>query len=401
MQRTTLFQMNSAGGVKVWTIEVIDNGVSSTVFSTAGQQGGKMREDKVEVTIGKGKETPYSQACKDAQSKINSKIRKGYVTDILKIQSSSVLGTAQKPAPMLAHKYDPKKKQSGSKDLKGWGIEGYDIAVQRKKDGCRDNIKVTATTVEMNFRSGDPIPTNGLEHITESVLKTFQKIYKYVNEKYGVTEYTLDGELFIPPSIYPFNKANGLFRKEDKTQEELDVCKHAKFHLYDVMLPVGYETRYKVIQNWKSSPSVHVEEAIFIKADAAEIEKYLQQFLTEGEEGLMIRVLGVPYEYKRSTSLLKCKIFEDKEFVCVGFEEDVRGGMAGKVIVKMDCVAYKDGKLIETFKPGLKFSHAECKEMWENQSKYIGKKVTVEFFGRSEYSVPRFPKAKAFRIKND
>lgn len=401
MTKTTLYQNNSSGGIKVWTIEVIDNGSSSTVLSTAGQQGGKMREDKVEVTVGKGKETPYSQACKDAQSKINSKTRKGYVEDITKIQASSVLGTAKRPAPMLANKYDPFKKQSGSKDLKGWGIEGKRIAVQRKKDGNRCNIKLTATTVELNFRSGDLIPMNGLEHIAESALKTFQRIFKYVNEKYGVTEYILDGELFIPPSIYSFNKTNGLLKKESKSQYELDVCKQTKFHLYDVMLPGGYETRYKVLQNWKSS-SIHVEEAIFITATETEINKYLQIFLAEGEEGLMIRTLDTPYEHKRSNSLLKCKLFEDAEFTCIGFTEDKRGGMAGNVIVKMDMKAFdKDGILIESFNPGLKFSHAECKEMWENQKNYIGKKVTVTFFGRSEYNVPRFPKAKAFRSKND
>lgn len=400
MKQVTLYQNNSSGGVKVWTIQVIDNGTSSTILSTAGQQGGKMREDKVEVTIGKGKETHYSQACKDAQSKVNGKIRKGYVEDINSIQSSAVLGTAKRLAPMLAHKYDPTEKQSSSKNLKRWGLEGKTIVVQRKKDGNRCNIKVTKDSVEMSFRSGDLIPMNGLEHIAESALKTFQRIYKYVNEKYGVTEYVLDGELFT--KAVSFNKANGIYKKGIKDAEGLAVCKATNFHLYDVMLPVGYETRYKILQNWKGAANIHVEEAYFITASEKEINKYLEQFLNEGEEGLMIRVLGVPYEHKRSTSLLKCKLFEDKEFVCVGFEEDKRGGFAGTVICKMDEVAYdRDGKLIEFLKPGLSFSHEECKEMWDNQKDYIGKKVTVEFFGRSEYKIPRFPKAKAFRTKND
>jgi len=401
MTKKTLYQLGGSNQVKVWTIEVIDNGTSSTILSTAGAQGGKMREDKIDVTVGKGKETHYSQAVKDAQSKFNGKIKKGYVEDITKIQSSAVLGTAKLPAPMLAHKYDPTKKQSSSKDLKGWGLEGKRIAVQRKKDGCRCNIHVTATTAKANFRSGLPVPTEGIEHILEAALKSFQKIYKYVNTKYGITEYTLDGELFIPASIYPFSKAAGLFKKEEKDASEIAVLKQAKLHLYDVMLDANYETRYKIIQNWKS-PSIHVEEAIFIIASEKEIDKYLQIFLAEGEEGLMIRTLDCPYEYKRSTSLLKCKIFEDKEFVCVGFEEDARGGFAGKVICKMDVVAHgSDGKLIENIRPGLNFTQAEAKDMWLNQSKYIGKKVTVTFFGRSEYKVPRFPKAKAFRGKND
>ncbi len=401
MDKTILYQLGSSNQVKVWTMEVIDNGKSSTVFSTAGEQGGKMREDKVEVTIGKGKESHYTQAVKDAQSKINGKIKKGYVADIKLIQSSSVLGTDKLPAPMLANKYDPTEKQSSSKNLKNWGLVGKRIGVQRKKDGCRCNIKLTATTAKANFRSGLPVPTQGIEHILDAALKSFQKIYKYVNEKYGITEYTLDGELFIPASIYPFSKAAGLFKKDSKDAFELGICKQAKLHLYDIMLAAGYETRYKIIQNWKS-PSIHVEEAIFIIASESEIDKYLQLFLAEGEEGLMIRTLDTPYEYKRSNSLLKCKIFEDKEFICVGFEEDVRGGFAGKVLCKMDVVAHgSDGVLIDILKPGLNFTQAEAKDMWLNQKNYIGKKVTVTFFGRSEYGVPRFPKAKAFRSKND
>lgn len=400
MTQVTLYQNNSSGAVKIWTIQVIDNGTSSIILSTAGQQGGKMREDRVEVSVGKGKETHYTQACKDAQSKVNSKIRKGYVTDINAIQSSAVLGTAKRLAPMLAHKYDPAEKQSGSKNLKRWGLEGKQIVVQRKKDGNRCNIKVTKDSVEMSFRSGDLIPMNGLEHIADAALKTFQRIYNYVNGKYGVTEYVLDGELFT--KSVSFNKANGVYKKAVKDAEGLEVCKETNFHLYDVMLPVGYETRYKILQNWVGAESIHVEEAIFITASEKEINKYLEQFLEEGEEGLMIRALGVPYEHKRSTSLLKCKIFEDTEFTCVGFEEDKRGGFAGTVVCKMDVIAHDSkGNLIEFLKPGLKFSREECKEMWENQKNYIGKKVTVEFFGRSEYQVPRFPKAKAFRTKND
>lgn len=400
MKQVTLYQNNSSGGVKVWTIQVINNGTSSRILSTAGQQGGKMREDIVDVSVGKGKETHFTQAVKDAESKINAKIRKGYVTDITKIQSSGVLGTAKRLAPMLAKKYDPNEKQSDSKNLANWGLVGKEIAVQRKKDGNRANIKVTKDSVEMSFRSGDLIPMNGLEHIADSALKTFQRIYKYVNEKYGVTEYVLDGELFT--KAVSFNKANGIYKKAVKDAEGLAVCAETNFHLYDVMLQVGYETRYKIIQNWKGAANIHVEEAIFITASEKEINNYLEQFLEEGEEGLMIRTLGVPYEHKRSASLLKCKLFEDKEFVCVGFEEDVRGGFAATVVCKMDVVTYdKDGKLVDVIKPGLCFSREEAKEMWNNQSKYIGKKVTVEFFGRSEYKVPRFPKAKAFRTKND
>lgn len=395
MKKVTLYQNNSSGGIKIWTIEVIDNGKFSTILSTAGQQGGKMREDKVDVTIGKGRETHYTQACKDAQSKVNSKTRKGYVTDITKIQSSSVLGIGGKvPQPMLAHKYDPTKKQSSSKNLKEIGIEGKQIMVSKKWDGNRCLIHVTVDSIEMFTRKGDKSPD--MKHITSSVRKSFDKIYKYVNEKYGVTEYWLDGELMT--HAFSFNKLNGLVRKQTRTAEDEADCLQIKYHIYDVMIDAGYETRYKIIQYFESQ-TVFVTESIEITATDKELRKMLEKFLAEGEEGLMIRVLGVPYEHKRSWALIKMKLFEDQEYKVVSFEEDKRGGFAGAIVLQMDTKSFdSSGKPILTFNAGLTGSHEEWKEMWENQSKYIGKYATIEYFERNPATnVPRFPKCKGFR----
>jgi hypothetical protein len=95
-------------------------------------------------------------------------------------------------------------------------------------------------------------------------------------------------------------------------------------------------------------------------------------------------------------------VFEDAEFEVVGFEESTKGNMAGAIVVRMHKPATnRAGETITTFKAGLSFSHQECKEMWNNQAKYIGQFGTVEYFGLSEYSVPRFPKFKAFRTKKN
>lgn len=397
--KKTLYQLDTKNKVRVWKIEVIDNGTSAEIVMTKGLEDGKHTVDKQTIKEGKnaGKAnatTYYSQAVADAQSKIDSKIREGYVEDKSQIKASNLLGSGV-PAPMLAQKYDPTEKQSSSKNLKRAGIEGKKVMVQRKKDGNRCNIHVNRTSARPFTRKGDPLPTNGIEHILAPILAAFQKSADYYEKNFGITEYVLDGELFT--KAFSFNKLNGLVKKEKKSADELKDCKEVVYHLYDVMLPVGYETRYKVIQNF-AAPAVHVEEAIEIVATEANIQEWLEKFLAEGEEGLMIRVLGMPYEHKRSWSLMKVKNFEDAEFRVIGFEESARAGMAGAVVVAMTAPSKdRDGNPILTFKAGLNMSHEECKEMWENQSKYIGQLVTVEFFGRSEYNVPRFPKAKGFR----
>jgi ATP-dependent DNA ligase len=399
MTKKTLFQNNSSGGIKVWTIEVINNGSSSIIRSTAGQQGGKMAVHDQEVKGGKssGKAnatTHFTQACSQAESKYKQKIRKGYVADVTKIQSSSVMGTAKIPQPMLAHKYDPTKKQSSSKNLKEIGILGEEVIVQRKKDGNRCLIHITEKGARMYTRKGDESPA--MPHITESLHKSFMKIFKYVSEKYGVTEYWLDGELYT--KAFSFSTLNGLVRRQTKDAADLKMCEKIKYHLYDIMIDADYLTRMKIMDYFKS-PTVHVEESHKIVATEANLKLWLEKFLAEGEEGLMIRVLGMGYEHKRSWGLCKMKNFEDKEFLIIGIEEDKRGGMAGKVVVEFDQKNKKDssGNIITEFKPGLSGSHEEWTEMWNNQSKYIGKWATIEFFGRSEYGVPRFPKFKGLR----
>ena len=396
MQKVTLYQQSTSGNTKVWTIEVHQHYAHSEIESTRGILNGKMAPTNEMIKSGKGSKTHYEQACSDAQSKINSKLKKGYVEDITKIQSSSVLGSGNVPAPMLAEKYDPTKKQSKSRNLKDLGLVGKTIVTQKKLDGNRGLIHVDLNEVTMYSRKGDKSPN--LSHITDSIHESFKKIYKYVNEKYGVTEYWLDGEMFT--KAFSFNRLNGLVRKESKTPEDEKDALKIKYHIYDVIMDAGYETRCKVIKYFQSS-TVEVVTSDFIEATEQNIQEKLEQYLSDGEEGLMIRVLGVGYENKRTWQLCKVKNFEDKEFKILGVIEDSRGGMAASIIVEHDVpgAVDRDGNLIKTFNAGCTGSHEEWAEMWNNQHKYIGKWATVEFFGRSEYSVPRFPKFKGIRNK--
>jgi len=59
------------------------------------------------------------------------------------------------------------------------------------------------------------------------------------------------------------------------------------------------------------------------------------------------------------------------------------------------CKKSRNGKIWNAGASGQ--SQEERKEMWENREKYLGKMATVEYFGFSEYSIPRFPKFKGIR----
>jgi len=96
------------------------------------------------------------------------------------------------------------------------------------------------------------------------------------------------------------------------------------------------------------------------------------------------------YDNKRSWQLCKVKVFEDAEFELIDFQEDVRGGFVGSFVMQ--------DQSGNTFNAGASGqSVGKRTEMWNNKHEYIGKIATVEFFGLSEYGVPRFPKFKGVR----
>jgi len=386
--KTTLYQLDSAGNTKVWIIEdVIHSSLGrsadySKIVIKSGRLNGSLVENVTEIhegkNEGKANETNhYTQAVAEMESKIKLQLRKGYVYNLEDAKSSAILGSGI-PQPMLAQKYCRDGKQKGSKTLKQLGLVGKTIIVQPKLDGNRCMIKIENHVATMYTRKGDVMPVQ-LNHILQGIME--QNLYPY-------ELVILDGELFSEE--ISFNTLNGLIKKVTVTSEDKEKRKLIKFHLYDVMFIEGYEKRSKFIQAFADVKNIEIVPSYEIVASDDTIQHWLEKFLKEGHEGLMIRQLGMPYEHKRTWQLCKVKVFEDEEFKLVGFEEDVRGGFVGAFTMQD-----KKGNRFNAGASGQ--SVEERVEMWNNPDKYIGKLATVEFFGRSEYGIPRFPKFKGVR----
>ena len=375
----TLYHKDSVGKIRVWTIHVFHGEYfSSTIIETGLLDGIKIKnlttiaEGK---NAGKSNETNHrTQALAEAQSKITSKLKEGYVEKIEDVREASVLGSGI-PAPMLANKHHPTGEQKGSKTLSEMKILNKIIAVQPKLDGNRCLIKVDGDKAVMYTRSGDIMPVQ-LQHILDDVLKTYVKRPQFI----------LDGELYSDK--FSFNKLNGLIKRVTVSEEDIKERKNIKYHLYDVMSDEGYEKRNAFIQRF-ASKNILVIPSYAIRATDENIKQYLERFLSEGHEGLMIRQLGIPYEYKRTWQLCKVKVFEDEEFKLVGFEEDKRGGFVGAFTMQIGNSTFNAGASGQ--------SEEERAYIWTHQDEFIGKMATVCFLGRSEYGVPRFPKFKGLR----
>lgn len=375
----TLYQKDSTDRIRSWQIEVVKYSDYSEIIINTGLLDGAKVKTVTQITegknIGKSNETDhYSQAILEANSKVDSQLKKGYVKDFNNIQNKDLLGSGI-PAPMLAHKHHPTGEQKSSKTLAQMGILGKKIFCQPKLDGNRCLIKVENGVAVMYTRSGDIMPVQ-LKNILDDVLKGRTQVESFI----------LDGELFS--NKFSFNKLNGLIKRQTASKEDIEERKNIKYHLYDVMTDEGYEERYKFIQNF-ASDNIEVIPNFEVIATDENIKKYLEMFLAEGHEGLMLRQINMPYDHKRSWQLVKVKVFEDEEFELIGFEEDKRGNFVGSFVVT-------DGT--HTFNAGASGQGEEERTyMWNHQDEFIGKMATVCFFGRSEYGVPRFPKMKGLK----
>jgi DNA ligase-1 len=376
----TLYQKDSSDRIRSWQIEVVKHPTYSEIIINTGLLDGAKVKTVTQITegknIGKSNETDhYSQAVLEANSKVDSQLKKGYVKDFNNIQNKDLLGSGI-PAPMLAHKHHPTGEQKSSKTLAQMGILNKRIHVQSKLDGNRCLIKVENGVATMYTRSGDVMPVQ-LDNILTDVI---------VNAWSAPSSFILDGELFSDK--FSFNKLNGLIKRQTASKEDIEERKNIKYHLYDVMFDEGYEKRYDFIKNF-ASDNIEVIPSYEIIATDENIKKYLEQFLAAGNEGLMIRQLDMPYDHKRSWQLVKVKVFEDEEFDLVGFVEDKRKGFVGAFTVT-------DGT--HTFNAGASGQSEDDRAyMWNHQDEFIGKMATICFFGRSEYGVPRFPKMKSIK----
>ena len=188
-----------------------------------------------------------------------------------------------------------------------------------------------------------------------------------------------------------FNRIISLARKTRPTEEDLKESEqYIQYWIYDLpSCPEDFHTRnWELTRLWVDEEKYFDKYCVCVETHMVlsdeEVQHRLEDYLDHGYEGAIVR-LNKPYENKRTNSLLKVKKFEDEEFPIVDIEEG-RGNLAGKagrIVVSVD------GKRVSA---GLKFSHQDAAEIWQNKDKYIGKKATIKYFNRTPDGSLRFPK---------
>lgn len=318
--------------------------------------------------VGRSNETTAEeQAELEMQSRCRKKIKEGYVNSIREatLPVTNQLGLK---FPMTAGKYSPKSK-----------VDWSTAMIQPKLDGHRamycDGV--------LYSRDGDEID---LTHIEED----FEALFK----RYPHLEGThFDGELYCHGKT--LEEIGSLIKRP---REE---SKGASFHIYDVVSDEEWLDRVDpVIEALEDSRIRSLRFVDTYTVDSDETVKYYHKhFLDLGYEGSMIRTGTKGYEdNKRSNSLLKVKDFDDAEFRVVDFEEGkayhATDGNVYRVPVWVCDAGNSDGK---TFTVTAQGTMQEKNKQWLKADEYIGKLLTVQFFGKTADKIPKLPVALRWR----
>jgi ATP-dependent DNA ligase len=375
----TLFAQDKNGKVKQWRIHVEEFNDFSRIVYSYGYINGKQIEYKLDVNKGKniGKKnetTHFEQACSDAQSRWEKKqnIDK-YVINLQEEEKDEKEDKNEKdeiPSPMLAQDFN-----KHSQKIK------YPCYIQPKLDGYR-----------CVYSNGKMYSRNGKEYaiMYDSYVHKELVMLEEQYKKEGKS-IVLDGELYVHNDL-KFEQY-GVLRKIKKNAKDEEVVNSMEYHVYDIINGEFFGQRLQKIKKmFKNNQQLKFVKKVdtLICNSIDDVNKYNEFFLEEQYEGSMIRNSDGLYKQKyRSYDLQKYKKFDDAEFMIVDYtlENDVLGKNDSPVVWICET---SDGK---PFNVPSKGTREERTELFKNGKKYVGKMLSVQYFGLTSDGVPRFPKS--------
>ena len=343
-----LYQKTKTGATNIW--RAWNEG--SKIFTEYGQLGGKLQitvgTEAIATNVGRSNErNPVQQAEFEVEAMYKNQLRLKYSETVEESSNTRI-------QPMLA---------SDGHKVKFT----FPVDVQRKYDGLR------CMRVEGGKLLSRGNKTYSVKHIEEELSRLFPE------------NVMTDGELYI--HSISLQQLNSLVKKNQKDSINLE------YHIYDIPGSGLWKDRKQRFPTHYDAPHIHFVETFTVNS-IKEIVKLHDQFIQEGYEGAIIRLPDGVYEFgKRSKSLLKWKVFEDKEFKIVGMKLGT-GKMSECPIFA--CKNDINDKIFDVVPLGTMEAR---KEMLKESN--IGKLLTVKFIGRTEDGIPKFAVGKVFRDEKD
>ena len=246
------------------------------------------------------------------------------------------------------------------------------IATSIKLDGVRVWAMLEDGKIKYISRNGIEFPNFAV--FDEEIIQAFNR----VGTPFPLTQPIIfDGEVISRDK--DFQKCLSNFR----TLKDADISIF-DFHVFDLVCDQPFIDRYKAIARMfprSGSERVFcVQHMLGIMTSEDDILELLEDVSNSGEEGLVLKTMDGPYEFKRSNHWLKIKKMYTEELMVVGLEAGK--GKYADVLGKLICD--RDGVEV---KVGSGFSDEERREFWENPPE----KIEVQYQEITKDRNLRFP----------
>lgn len=281
--------------------------------------------------------------------------------------------------------------------------------LEPKLDGVRmllmvipgDDGEVTTICFSRNGKQFD-----NFFHIEKQIHENFTKLVRKAATSNLSMGFVMDGEVIG-------NSFQELMRQaRRKTDVQAD---DSVYNVFDILPLASFREghwnaqlhkRIKILEDMRSvidtMPNVELLPHIMVDLDTAagrdQLERYAQDSVKQGFEGIMIKNVDAPYECKRNTFWMKWKPTITVDLTVVGIEEGTgrNKGRLGALV----CEGEDDGKFIQV-NAGSGYSDADRDSYWADSNLIIGRTVEIMADAITQnqdgsYSL-RFPRFVRFR----
>lgn len=261
-------------------------------------------------------------------------------------------------------------------------LKGQEFGIYKKDDGYRAEIEVGNGAVKIMSSGGEIY--KGLIDIENILLNANLPHGVFACELLAVDE---EGKM---SRIERFNRTGSIIRKDGE--------KHGiEAHVFNFIPEDGfYKGKHpmlcrdrkelaKKLVDQINSPLVKNIDPFYIGNDLEQIDYWFEKMDAQGDEGIMVLPLDVPYEGKKTyKQMLKVKTEKEADLMIIGFEAGEKGkefeNTLGKIIVD-----YKDkpAKVMCGYKVKYdpeKYDNRMVRDyIWTHQEELMGKIIKVRY----------------------
>lgn len=187
--------------------------------------------------------------------------------------------------------------------------------------------------------------------------------------------FDLDGELVVSDYAHLHSKEG--YRETIKIVRRNGEKSGVTYKIFDIPSDMAYAARRQQLDHLldgnRTYHTLEIVPVLYAGDDRSVIQHHLKEICDAGGEGVMINLASAPYEYKRTSALLKVKQMQDCDLMITGVLE---GSGRLKETLGSFIVDYKGNPL----RVGSGFTDDERNAFWSQREDMIGRVVTVQYF---------------------